>query len=121
MMGPPLQFPAGTFDPFYDTPCCFRGTRPDGHRIATVVNCCVFEDGDFLGVDTAEAGAPSRERTWTLRIPIDRWTEPSRPQIGDEVDFRPDARLDEVKCRVSAVADQLGDYVVAIRERKPKS
>lgn len=120
-MNGPFDMPAEAFGLFYDTPCCFRGARRDGDRVEAVVDCCVFEEGDFLGVDTAEATAPSRERSWTLRIPIDRWTEPSRPQIGDEVDFRPDARLDEVKCRVCAVADQLGDYVVAVRERKPKA
>lgn len=120
-MNGPFDMSAEAFGLFYDTPCCFRGARRDGDRVEAVVDCCVFEEGDFLDAVTAEATAPSRERSWTLRIPIDKWTEPDRPQVGDEVEFRPDRRLAEVKCRVSAVADSLGDYVIVIQERKPKA
>ena len=115
-MGSPLQFPAGTFDPFYDVPCCFRGTRK-GHTVEMVVNCCLFDGGEFPEYE-GESPAPSRLRTWTANIPIRAWTDETPPKVDDSAEFIPPGRTLAVNCRVAAVTEQIGDYVLILKERK---
>ena len=115
-----FTIPESAFEPFYDTPCCFTGNRPNGNVVSAVVRCCLFEEGEYPETP-ADGVAPSRERSWTARVPMSKWPELLRPQVGDEVSFRPDKRIDaDINCRVSAVTEAHGDYILVFQERKPQ-
>jgi len=106
--------------PQYVVPVAFTGNRPDGGVLSVVIDCCIYEAVEYPETP-ADGVAPSRERAWTLRIPKSKWPELDRPQVNDEVRFRDDRRIDvDVKCRVSAVAESIGYFTLAIQERKPQ-
>lgn len=108
--------PASAFAPFYDVAVSLSGTRR-GRTFEMVVNCCLFDGGEFPEYE-ADSPAPSRLRTWTANIPIRAWTDETPPKVDDSAEFVPPGRTLAVNCRVAAVTEQIGDYVLILKERK---
>lgn len=99
------------FEPFYDTPVAFHGTRPSARPIALTVPCCVFEGGfDDPILDTS---VDTSRRVVGLSFTRASWREATPPQVGERVSF------DNSVFYAKKVERVLDCWHVTIREGEP--